>query len=358
MASNPTGLFPVTDPARHAKGRQKMHGLALYTTHVWEAAAATQTSLCRIHGMEVDTERVALEIAPALAAIRTLDLEVVKNSQTPADQTRYTDTLASQLEGQVVRGLLLLRNADIHLPATVDVQADRVVGEGTGFRVMPIWKSYHELPSAIRTSTGTAASAHSAYRAAVAGRLVIETLLDAFAFFRRCDPSLPRLVTGTQDLEYFPLRPYATHDYERRHPDMPNRAQVDEQVRQATQESPPYGSSREILHRLDLDDGPVYCGYSLRLPLRTAFTEPEAQVARDIEAGFPYVALDEQGDSHPVAVDATGQLAAAGTPLAKLALPAPRRHPLPETWHAWWDLAATDAFWYRNQRHLRDGTEV
>ncbi|WP_328965627.1 hypothetical protein [Streptomyces virginiae] len=81
MTSQPTGLFPVADAECHAKGRQKMHGLALYISHVWEAAATTSTSLCRVHGMDVGTERVALEIAPALAAVRTLDLEVICNSQ-------------------------------------------------------------------------------------------------------------------------------------------------------------------------------------------------------------------------------------------------------------------------------------
>ncbi|MDO0916759.1 hypothetical protein QQM39_39905 [Streptomyces sp. DT2A-34] len=73
MAQAPTGLFPVTDPDRQAKGRQKMHGLALYINHVWEACASTDTKLCRDHGLDVDSERVALEIAPALAALRGPD---------------------------------------------------------------------------------------------------------------------------------------------------------------------------------------------------------------------------------------------------------------------------------------------
>ena len=75
--SQPTtgsGLFPVIDPDRQAKGRQKMHGLALYINHVWEACTSTDTNLCRDHGLDVDSERVALEIAPALAAVRAIAL--------------------------------------------------------------------------------------------------------------------------------------------------------------------------------------------------------------------------------------------------------------------------------------------
>lgn len=49
MTARPTALFPVAEVEHHAKGRQKMHGLALYISHVWKAAAATSTSHCHVH---------------------------------------------------------------------------------------------------------------------------------------------------------------------------------------------------------------------------------------------------------------------------------------------------------------------
>jgi len=39
VASQSSGLFPIAEAAHHAKGRQKVHGLARYVSHVWEAAA-------------------------------------------------------------------------------------------------------------------------------------------------------------------------------------------------------------------------------------------------------------------------------------------------------------------------------
>ena len=116
---------------------------------------------------------------------------------------------------------MLLRRADTHLPATVDVETDRITGGVNHVRVFPSWQPYDQLPDAIRTSNGTSRGAHNAYRAAVGGHLVIDTLLDAFAFFHRCDLTLARCVPGTEYLEYFPLKQYLSHDYDRRHPEVP-----------------------------------------------------------------------------------------------------------------------------------------
>ncbi|WP_328837700.1 hypothetical protein [Streptomyces europaeiscabiei] len=354
MAQTPTGLFPVTDPDRQAKGRQKMHGLALYIAHVWEAAASTNTTLCRDHGLEVDSERVALEIAPALAAIRTLDAEVVKGSQSRTVGQRYQDLQKTDLQGQVVRGLVLARNADIHLPATLDLHVDRVVGEGDGYRVMPSWQLYDALPQVVRDNDKTASSCHDAYRDAVGGHLVIETLLDAFAFFLRCDPTLARRVPGTSDLAYFPLRVYTVHDYERRHPDQPNRADFGSEVRRLTEDTPPSGAGREISYRLTSNGTAVYCGHTIEpFGLRSAFTEAGPQIVRDVRAGSRYVAVATDGAHHVVSADADGRLSADGVALEDYPFPPPYRHPIPQTWLAWWQLATEDPFWYRNQRQGR-----
>lgn len=329
-----------------------MHGLALYISHVWEATATTSTALCRLHGMEVDTERVALEIAPALAAIRTLDLEVICNSQTPVDQDRYRSLLASDPQGQVVRGLVLLRNADIHLPATVDVKADRVIGGVEHVRVFPSWHPYEQLPDAIRTNKKTTPNVRDAYRTAVGRHLVMDTLLDAFAFFRRCDPTLARCVPGTHDLEYFPLKQYISHDYDRRHPDQPSRPQVEAEVRRRSQQAPPFGKGRVIAHSFESDGAVIYCGSTLRSFIPTDFTETGDQVARDIQAGYPYVVVTADGTSHVVSMDGDNQLLANGSPLAQLPLHTPQDHQQIEVCQERWQVAATDAFQYRDQRHL------
>ncbi|GLF95513.1 hypothetical protein [Streptomyces yaizuensis] len=354
MTSQPTGLFPVADAELHAKGRQKMRGLALYISRVWEAAATTSTSLCHVHGMDVDTERVALEIPPALAAIRTLDQDVIRESRSPADERRYQALLASDPQGQVVRGLVLLRNADIHLPVTIDVEADRIIGGPNHVRVLPAWQPYDQLPDAIHANTRTSRNVHDAYRAAVGGHLVMDMLLDAFAFFRRCDPTLARYIPGSEDLEYFPLKQYISHDYDRRHPDQPSRPQVEAEVRMRAQQTPPLGKERVIVHSFSSTESTIYCGTTVRSFIPMDFTESEDQVTRDIQAGYPHVAITADGTRHVVSVDGGKRLLADGSPLAHLPLHSPRDHPHTEFCHERWLVAVTDAFEYRDQRHLRD----
>ncbi|MFE9970066.1 hypothetical protein ACFYRD_04725 [Streptomyces hirsutus] len=65
---------------------------------------------------ELESERVSLEIAPALAAIRTLDLKVVRAGLNGATAQRYLSLQETGPQGQLVLGLVLARNADIHLP--------------------------------------------------------------------------------------------------------------------------------------------------------------------------------------------------------------------------------------------------
>ncbi|WP_126903695.1 hypothetical protein [Streptomyces sp. WAC 01325] len=55
------------------------------------------------------------------------------------------------------------------------------------------------------SNNGTREASHDAYRNAASGHLVIETILDAFVFFLRCDPGLARRAPGTDDLAHFPL---------------------------------------------------------------------------------------------------------------------------------------------------------
>ncbi|WP_062650094.1 hypothetical protein [Streptomyces maremycinicus] len=124
----------------------------------WEATTSTGTRLCRGHGLVFDSADIAPEIAPALAAIRTLDLEVIRNGLPGADAQRYQDLQRTDPQGQVVLGLVLVRNADIHLPAALDVDVNRVVGEGAGYRVMPSWQLYEDLPAVVRASKRTSSN--------------------------------------------------------------------------------------------------------------------------------------------------------------------------------------------------------
>ncbi|MFD3621744.1 hypothetical protein ACFWWT_42520 [Streptomyces sp. NPDC058676] len=319
MPQSATGLFPVTDSDRHAKGRQKMHGLALYTKHVWETSRSFDTSLCK--GPQPDSELLSLDIAPALAAIRTLDLEVIRNSQRPADQQRYLDLQDTDPQGQVVRGLVLPRNADVHLPAALNVHPEVALGD-VSWRVVPIWQPYTSLPHIIRTSTGTKPSSHAAYRDAVGGHRVVETLLDAFAFFQRCDPSLARREPRTGALSYFPLAGpmVVLSDYERRHPDHLNRREMASRALQLAQDGPPAGPGREIQYRLTINDTVLYYGHTGPQPTMREFTEPGQQIVRDIQASYPYSVVDAAGARHTVTVGTDGQLYADGQLLERCPL--------------------------------------
>ncbi|MEV6265219.1 hypothetical protein AB0M42_31355 [Streptomyces sp. NPDC051784] len=314
MPQTAAGLFPVADSDRHAKGRQKMHGLALYTKRVWETSRSFDTSLCK--GPQPDTENLALNIAPALAAIRTLDLEVIRNGQSPADQQRYLDLQDSDPQGRVVRGLVLPRNADVHLPATLDVHPEVALGD-ISWRVVPLWQPYTSLPRSVRTSTGTKPSSHAAYRDAVGGHRVVETLLDAFAFFQRCDPSLARREPRTGALSYFPLAGpmVVLSDYERRHPDHVNRREMAARALQLAKSGPPTGPGREIRHRLTINGTVLYRGYTDPQPSMGSFTEPGQQIVRDIQASYPYSVVDAAGARHTVTVGADRHLYADGQPL-------------------------------------------
>ncbi|GAA5077083.1 hypothetical protein [Streptomyces similanensis] len=344
MPQTANGLFPVADTDRHSKGRQKMHGLALYTKRVWETCRSFDTSLCK--GPQPDSERLALDIAPALAAIRTLDLEVIRNGQCPADQQQYLDLQDTDPQGRVVRGLVLPRNADVHLPAALDVHPEIALGD-VCWRVVPVWQPYTSLPHIIRTSTGTKPSSHAAYRDAVGGHRVVETLLEAFAFFQRCDPSLARREPGTGALSYFPLAGpmVALSDYERRHPDHLNRREMAARALQLAQNGPPAGPGREIQYRLTVNGTVLYYGYTGPQPTMWDFTEPGQQIVRDIQAGYPYSVVDAAGARHTVTVGADGQLHADGQMLEHCSL---RNKPVWLT-----GLTVTDpedGLWYWDQR--------
>lgn len=85
---------------------------------------------------------------------------------------------------------------------------------------------------------------------------------------------------------------------------------------------------------------------------REAFTEAGPQIARDIAAGYLYVAVAASGAQQVVSAGADGRLAADGAALEDYPFPPRDREPLPQTWLGWWQLATDDPYWYRKQRKV------
>jgi hypothetical protein len=261
-------------------------------------------------------------------------------------------------QGRVLSGLALIRNSEIHLPVLINPHVDRALGipgtTPTRFRVFPSWRPYRALPAEMKQkrNRGERRQQALAYRSHLAGRLVTETLLDALAFFLRCDPSLARR-TEDGELEHFPLPELIRHDtYERRHPEWPAVESVADEARAKVAAEPPGGLEREILHRLIGKDGSVeaYVGYTkVSATYREAFTERPEQIAADVSGGFRYH-IAEAG----VRVDAECRLMLGGDPLDDLALPA---FPAPgnngrseEVWRGIFELTQEDRFYYARQR--------
>lgn len=212
-----TGHFPVLDPSRRSKGRRWMRALQRQIADVWHAMIETDTFLCPQHGMVAEAEVVAISTAFAATAVRVLDLEVFQREHNDT----YLEALKTNPKGQVVDGLLLIRNAEIHMPVILDPNVDQVLSFYDGskqlFRVRPKFRPYTELPTEVKQSTGTAERCHIAYKATVQGQDVIEVLLDSLQWFLECDPSFAYL-DGAGELKHFPLPELWEHGYERRHP--------------------------------------------------------------------------------------------------------------------------------------------
>ena len=314
------------------------------------ATVETDTSLCRVHGLEVDCEVVAISTAFAVTAVRVLDLEVFQAEH----GHQYLNAKSASRLGSVVDGFVLIRNAEIHLPAVLDPDAPRVLNLGARWRVLPRWKPYAELPSVVQTSTKTAARCHAAYQSSVQGTSVIESLLDALKWFLEADPSIAQ-VDREGELEQFPLPELWQHDYERRHPMWRGRADVAQELRIDAAGRLPTGERRTVQHRLNDRSGNVlaYCGYTHHGTRSSAFTEFPEQVVRDVGAGYCYEAgTPSAGGTPPAALAVKGlELCLGSVPLAFADLWAfGVDSPDEDTWRGWFELIEADAFKYVQQR--------
>lgn len=217
MTATGGGDMPVSDQIRLAIGSQKMLALqrAIYQTRL--ATVETRTSLCRHHGLEVNTDDVVADAGHATVVIRALDSEVLKPE---AGYERYRD---GDPDGRVVSGLTLIRNHEAHPQTVLAYDTSAVISLLLGdppkahYQIFPVWNRHDALPPEIRDNPKTAKGRHAHYASDVGGRPVLDTLLDALRFFVRCDPRLAAR-DGSGELRYFPLPPLIYQGSERLHP--------------------------------------------------------------------------------------------------------------------------------------------
>jgi hypothetical protein len=190
----------------------------------WVATFEHDSVLCRDHGLELDIEPVGVELAFALVAVRVLDHEVFAGSHGSA----YERQRGGCDEGRVVDGMTLMRNVEIHVPDVLDPGVDRALsvpvlrlGQALPFRgqfrLFPSWRQFDELPREVRETKKTATHSIASYREFVAGKLIVDSLLDTVRFFYACDPSIAA-VTDDGELLHFPLPTLLPVDGDRHHP--------------------------------------------------------------------------------------------------------------------------------------------
>ncbi|WP_405183678.1 hypothetical protein OG225_42965 (plasmid) [Nocardia sp. NBC_01377] len=240
---------------------------------------------------------MSIDTADAVTVMRTIDT-LMCELLSPAESARYTALWSSDRDGRVVRGLLLIRNSEVHRHAPIDVDTDRVVSGPRDYpwRVFPQWKEYADLPAEVRHGEpNQSRTPHDRYRDSVAGRPVVETLLDAMRFFDRCDPSLTRRADDG-DIARFPLEEYIQHTYECRHPYWPRAAEHNDLLLDGMTLMSPTGRSRQVRRAVLLDDMTLYAGLTDLGYHSASFAESADQIAWDVAGGFPYTAVTKAGE--------------------------------------------------------------
>ncbi len=328
-----------------------MRALSDAITRFYTACTHVTGAIRPGHVLELDhIDAVANALDEALVAVRTIDLEVLEAS----DRHGYSVERKTSPTGTVVRALTAPRNSAVHHTEVIDPDVARAVGPLDGGRciIFPRWKPRSALPPAMfQYPTGKKKGREvvdytTSYDSAAAGRLVLDTLMDAFQFFDSCDQ---RLADRDADgkLRGFPLAPLPVPGYVRLAPDWPEQGVVDQNVRARARDKPPAGTSREITGLLSASVGTVFCGYTnLEHGNRHSFTEDAGQVRRDVESDYPYI-VTVGAERLPVSVT-DGQLHADGKPVEQLNLP--DWTDSAEPWAGWWELCASNANFYRNQR--------
>lgn len=336
---------------RRSWGRLLMRGLATEINGFWAQCQRVEGGPVPGGTLEIDDlDDLVIELNHALVSIRSLDNKIFDSSAKLHGRTaEYTSIRDGDPCGRTVRALTGPRNNAVHHPEVVDPDVARVVGPVGGFDgpfiVFPRWRSSSNMPASMFEHKGKPqASLVAAYDDYASGRLIMETLLDAFAFFEAAaDGGLARRAPDGQ-LVGFPLAPLAVPGYLRLSPDWPNKTQVDADLRARLTAEKPSGLSREVLFMIQTEQGPVLCGYTELEHSRQAFTDTVGQIVRDIEAGYNYT---HRG--LPLGV-AQGNLLAEGQDLVTTgALAAPDASDT-RPWTGWWQLCVDDAEYYSARR--------
>ncbi len=340
-------------PDRLRKGQLKMRSLVTSIRDLYDASASVRGCVHPGGILELDDlDDVINALDNALVSVRTTDLEVLE----PSDKVAYQAARSGSPTGGVVRGLTPLRNNAVHHVDVVDPDLARAVGPLPGGTcvIFPRWKDRALLPTAmfehhdrkrlVQLNIGYAYS----YDAAVAGRLLLDTLMDAFAFFESCDPSLVERSAENQ-IFGFPLPPLPFGGgYVRLHPDWPTHEHVDDEIRTRTRSAPPKGRNRQIRRLLIVGPTVVCCGYTDPAgPCARSFTEPVDQIVADVDAGFEHF-IELDGTRHPVTVG-DGVALVDGHELASISELMVTGDDA-EPWRGWWTFCQDDAHYYRAQR--------
>jgi hypothetical protein len=267
-----------------------------------------------------DPDAAHIEAALATVAVNVVDEAVFEASH----HYRYRDHRRVHPQGRVVMGLELIRNCEIHATELADLTTTAIVGvPDLGFRQVLSWPDLDSLPVDYRQQQDgeprARGEARDAYRKWVAGRPVIETLLDAIAYFELLDSRLrpadtidlrysfvPAVPLGLNQ-EIFACRPIsldqlqlvlpdlACRNTERRSPSWPSADQWLKEQGRAIRRRAPAGKSREICGRVVDETGKLigYRGYAGGRDelFRHAWVERAPQVGRDIRMGFRYFLL-------------------------------------------------------------------
>lgn len=288
-------------------------------------------------------EAAHIEAAGAATVVNVLDETVFQ----AALGQRYQDLRARDRLGQVVTGLELMRNCEVHAPVDAPdlLVESRLISvplstAGQLMRGVYKWAEEADLPDAYKTlSNGVSETvrrargeAHHGYRQAVQGRVVTETLLDAIQWFEAIDPSLvvgapfePRYAYGEVpeidpaggadgekvatfiaplaglDSREVLLPDLATRWHERRAAGMGAMDDWFVQAVKRARKEPPFG--RRTVESV-IRDGDKIIGYGGSTPTdwgSNSWVERAAQVRKDVDAGGAYVVSSEDGAEVAVA---------------------------------------------------------
>lgn len=328
-----TSAMPLPDAAL-PKGQRYMRALRRAVVAYWYATLESK-------------EAAHIEAASAATVVNVLDESVFQE----ALGQPYQDRRARDRLGQVVTGLELVRNCEVH--ASVDAPdllvESRLIGvpsstAGQHMRGVYKWAEETDLPDAYKSLSNEVSErvrrargeAQHGYRQAVQGRVVTETLLDAIQWFQGIDPSLivgepfePRYAFGEVpekdpaddaegrtvsafiaplaglDFREVFLPDIATRWYERR---AASSGAIDDwfehAVTRARKESP-FGP--RTLERVIRDDDGKLVGYGGSTQTdwgASTWVERAAQLRKDVDAGADYVVASDDGTE--VTVTASG----------------------------------------------------